>query len=50
MKELNQIALLKGLFDSMKGHPCLTLGQSRRAGGGRIPPNRTLFLISFILY
>ena len=26
MKELNQIALLKGLFDSTKGHPCLTKG------------------------
>ena len=51
MKELDQIALQEGLFASIKEHLCLTKGHLDSPEGQvevESPPNRKLFLISFI--
>ena len=50
MKELNQIILGKGAIGSIKWHffDKKTLGQSRRTGGGWIPPNWDMFFTCLI--
>ena len=50
MKEFNQIVLQKEFFASIKEHLCLTKGHLDNPEGQVEvePPNRKLFLISFI--
>ena len=50
MKEFNQIVLQKEFFASIKEHLCLTKGHLDNPEGQVkvVPPNRKLFLISFI--
>ena len=48
MKELNQIALQKGLFASIKRHLCLTKGHLDDPKGQMEAQNWKLFLVSFV--